>query len=386
MHTQCRMRPLVAASAACIALVAPLHAAPSPAGFAREVEISGPDLANNPLSLDRAVRRALVTHPALQPRYLERGIAPDALAQALTKVPGTLDIARDVLGPSTPGDTLRSAVLAAIAEAQSAWYTLAAAQAGRDAAEQARQAALAHAELAEAQAHAGNLAEPELLAARLAALQAETELAHAASALRAAQRTLNSQLGLPVTIEAGTTGLPPLPSRPVWLDDTTALLDFARRHASAFKQALRAEATAEAVQAPHITARTITLPLGHNTTLLADDGDRTRWPAAQLAAHTGLRELEDAVLAAQQQAAFAWRQAELAAARQPLQAAATRAALQRYNGMLAGVDTLLERKREQLAGRQDEVAARRDAWIALAYLQVQLGGTLPAPLVTGGQP
>ncbi|WP_148716609.1 hypothetical protein [Chitinolyticbacter meiyuanensis] len=388
MHTSSRMRPVLAASAACIALVAPVHAAPFPTGYARAVAADSARLAATPLTLDAAIRRALVAHPTLHLLYIARGIAPDALADTLTKQPSTLDVVRDVLGPLPAGDTLIPAVLAAVTDAQTAWYTLAAAQGGHDAAQQLQQAALASAELAEGQSDAGNLAEPELLAAQLAANHADAELGERLLQLQQARRMLATALDLPVTAALETTPMPALPGKPAWLGDGAALLALAHAGAPAFRLARQAESTAEARLSPRITSRAITLPLARSNVFTADDGERERWPTEQVAAHADLRALEDALIGAQQQAAQDWRQAELAAARQPLLAARTRATLQRYNGMLAGVDALLQAKQAQLAGKQDELQARRDTWIALAHLQALLGGQLPSsqPDQTGAQP
>lgn len=54
-----------------------------------------------------------------------------------------------------------------------------------------------------------------------------------------------------------------------------------------------------------------------------------------------------------------------------------------YNGMLIGVYELLADAREQVAAVQGHIAATRDFWLALADLQLAVGGRLPEEIRAG---
>ena len=300
-----------------------------------------------------------------------------------------------------------------LTEVRSAWIEAVAA--GQEAAleETVAEAASIAADLAERQVAAGTLSALDADRHRAVRDEAFLALERSRAAAAAARERLLRALGLfgkeaAILLPAE---LPPLPAAedPATSGEAavvTRRLDLERARVAVLEARLAAGLAADARLLPDLEAG-VHFEQDH-------DGDRSTGPGISVALPLSGREasLEAAALARARAAedllhALAVRvrseareaAAALSAARSaaalygeailPRRAAMVEEAQLRYNGMLIGVHELLAEKREELMARREGVEALRDYWLArLRFEEVLGGGTVPAaadvPAATAG--
>ena len=384
------------------------------------------------LSLDHARTIALLNNPDLQARMDGLGIAQADLVQAGLLTNPVLGVGigfpRGGGGTSTQFSLVQelvtlftrgrrkqvaalqlqadqaqvaSSALSLLAEVESSYRSVQAAQGLRDLDATLMDSAGAASELARRQYEAGNISELTYQTQASFAEQARLDLARAEAGLTDKKEALNRLLGLwgPDTTWKITEGLPELPHEEIPLNGLESLAIRQRLDL----QAAQAQATAyaEAASLAHKTRFTPTVDLGLRTEKDAE-GSRTLGPTlgvelpffdhgqgrtARLDALA--RQAQDRVTAE----AVAIR-SEVRTARERLRAARAIAEQYRdgilprrervvslaqdsYNGMLLGVYDLILAKQSQVAAYRDYLDAVRDYWSARADLARALGGALP---------
>ncbi|WP_018748489.1 hypothetical protein [Chitiniphilus shinanonensis] len=378
MHSVPHPRPWLAVWLLAAALT-PAVAAPTwPPGFAGRTEAAAPAIAAQALTLDAALRRGLVGDATLYPLYRAHDIAPDALGDALARLPEPLVLRRDVLGASTLGASaaFEQRLIDAARQIKLDWLALAQAEHAvahrRAAAEAGRAARL----LAEAQQAAGNLSVLAANATLRDAVEAEEALAEAEIALADAQDALAARLGLPLGAQPSTSGLPALPDRPDWLQPG-AIAAWAETHDPALRRAEHAAAQAAGRSAP-VTPRPVKLPLLAHPLAGADDAGRLSgldddWLEAADAAQASRRAIAGAARHVEQ----SWLTAQRMQESRRLAAQRSDEALKHYNGMLLGIYELLDAKRDAVQAEHDADDALGRFWGAAFQLEAALGGELP---------
>ncbi len=385
------------------------------------------------LSVDRAVRMALLNNRSLQATLQDIGIAsaeareavliPNPVFSGHARVPDAgqtnieLALAENVLDVLlTPlrqrvaqaefeAAKLRVAhdVLQLIADVKTASYTAQAAQETFILRQTVLQAAEAAATLAQRQYEAGNLRDFDLWNEQAAFHQAHLDLTRAELELKASRETLNQLLGFS-GVEATTwrmaTPLAELPAHDPALEHLEELalsqrLDMAaaRKEVESFGKSLTL-ASLGFIPSGSAAINTEKDPDGSRVTGPAWDigipilnwgqAQRARAKAKRRQAEHRLAALEVAVRS-QVRSAYAQlsTQREIAQRYQttliPLRQQIITSTQKHYNYMLLGVFQLLMVKQQAVSAQREYLEALRDYWIARADVEQAVGGRLPEP-------
>jgi cobalt-zinc-cadmium efflux system outer membrane protein len=342
----------------------------------------------HPITLDDAVRVALLNHPELIRAYRELGVTPaDVVRSGLFNAPEQgFNLRRDFLGlPVSDGQRparlpdrqrveIASMAAAVAAEVIDAYLALAALEAELPAMDQLVDADTAALELAAGQRKAGNLSAYKALPYKVA----YAEAVYARDLARVERENARLRLARLMGISAdalppGTAGLPALPDtlpasgelrRVAWLNRADALqADAALRRDNPFGN-----------PTANPEYRDV-LPLVSPSRILRTEA---RLPEAEIEVlevrHRVASEIGDAE--GRLRIAHA-RATKLDTLILPARAEMTEEALKHYNGMLIGVYELLEAKRSEIEKQREYYAAVRDFWVAYFDLERAVGGQLP---------
>ncbi len=390
----------------------------------REIAAAIAKLLRQPLSVDDAVRIAVVNHPGLQASYWEVGIAQADLVQASRLPNPALDFKRvnaagaigiertftvGLVGALTTPlaahlesrrfQQAKLAVGAAIerhiAATRRAWYEAVAAEQGVEYASQVEQAAGAAAELSARMVDAGNASKLDMSREQAFHADAGAALARAERDARACREKLARLLGLSSSQFQLPGHLPELPSTIAALADVEGMALAQRLDVQAAKA--DAEATAANLGLTRATRFVNVFDLGYvrNTGAGEPSGrgyDITLevplfdWGGAKVARSEAvymqsLNRLAQAAVDARSEAreAYADYQASYVLARRyrdeviPLRKKISQEVLLRYNGMLASTFELLADAREQANAVNATIDAQKEFWIAHATLEAALG-------------
>jgi outer membrane protein TolC len=378
-----------------------------------------------PLSVDNAVRVALLNNPGLQARYAELGIAEADLVQASRWSGPTLSFARlrrgdeiereasiffDVLGlisiplsTKAQGQRFEAAkhraaeeTLRLALDARKAWIGAVAAQQAELYLQDVKEAAEASADLARRMAEVGNW--PRLTQAREQAFYADAtaQLARARHAQVAARERLTRLLGL--WGEQTAFALPErLPEPPATVKESAELEAQAARQRLDVQAARREAASlAASLDLTKVTRYVNLIEVGALRNTETGQEDQRGWELelripifdfggarAARAEHLYMqgvnRTAETAVRARSEvrEAYGAYRTAfDLAGHYRdeivPLRKRISQEVLLRYNGMLSSVFELLADARDSVASVNAYLGAQRDFWLADADLQMAL--------------
>jgi cobalt-zinc-cadmium efflux system outer membrane protein len=388
------------------------------------------ELLRDELTLDHAVRVAVLNNRSLQATLGDLGIARADLLQAgLLKNPifsGHLRFPR----ASSPTDVefalahsvlnvffiplrrkvavaqfeqaklqVADAVLGLLTEVKRAYYTVQAAAQITAMRQTVLQAAEAAAELAARQYQAGNIRDFDLANEQAAHHQAQVELARSQADSTEAREALNRLLGLasePATTWRVAAGLPELPPADPARDglETLAMtqrLDLAagRREAAVLRSVLSVTrlnplaapevgVSSETEEGQRVTGPTWEAPIPVFDWGQADisrakvqlQQQEHRLAVLEVAVRSEIRILADR-LTVQRGIAERYREHVL-----PLRQQILTSSQRHYNSMLIGAFQLLQFKQEEIAARQEYIEAVRDYWIAHAELERAVGGTL----------
>ncbi|QJE02748.1 TolC family protein [Massilia forsythiae] len=389
-----------------------------------------------PLTMDGAVRVALINNPGLQATYWNVGIAQAELAQAsrlpnpalgFQRVSGqgeveierglNVNLAAVLTAPLAARlearrfDAVRREVGAAIErhalETRRAWIEAVAAQQSLDYARRVHAAAEASAELAARMRGAGNIAGLDLAREQAFQADAAAALARSGRQVTAAREKLTRLLGLwgQDTQYTLPERLPDLPDAPAELRDVERLALARRLDVQAAKA--DAEATAASLGLSRTTRFVNVLELGYagksersapsmrgyalSLELPLFDWGGARVARAEATYMQALQRVADTAVTARSEARESYldyRSAyDLAAHYRdsviPLRKRISHEVLLRYNGMLASTQALLADSREQAGAVNAYIDALRDFWSAQAALQAALGDRIDMP---GAQP
>lgn len=393
-----------------------------------------------PLTADAAVRIALLNNRSLQAEYEELGIAQADLVQAgllrnpsfgwsrqeggdITKTTWGLEfdfIGLLLRGPQSKVEKMRfehvrlrvaQAVLKHATETRKAWYEAVAFAQDASFMEKVADLASTEGELAERQRKAGNLSRRDAL--RQQAFTEETEIALASARQQAylARERLNRLMG----VWGEDTGwtlperLPELPDAQPAFDHIEAYglrqrldVQMAQKEAEAFAAGLGLTRSTRFINVFDLGVETekstgerrITGPTLRLELPIFDQG-QARISRQEAQYRQSEARLYAAAVDARSEMREAWQRtatAYLAAQRVrdrllPMRRQLVEQSTLHYNGMLIGVYELLADAREQVATVQNHIAATRDFWLALADLQLAVGGKLPQEIRAGaGQP
>lgn len=387
-----------------------------------------------PLTTDAAVRVALLNNRRLQAEYEELGVAQADLVQAgllrnpvfgwsrqeggdITKT--TWGVEFDFLGllllsPQKKLESMRfehvrlrvsQAVLKHALETRKAWFEAVAAEQAAGFMEQVASLASAEGELAERQRQAGNLSRRDTLRQQAFAEETAAQLAHSREAVFIARERLTRLMGV-WGEDAGwklPARLPELPAAPPAFDNIEAYglnqrLDvrMAQKEAEAMAAGLGLTRNTRFINVFNLGVETekttgerrITGPTLKLELPIFDQGQarvsrqeamyrqsEARLYALAVDARSEMRE-------AYQHTATAFATARHARDRLvPLRRQIVEESTLHYNGMLIGVYELLADAREQVAAVQNDIAATREFWTALADLQLAVGGKLPMEIL-----
>ncbi len=386
-----------------------------------------------PLNVDAAVQVALLNNRLLQAEYEELGVAQADLVQAgllrnpsfgwsrqeggsITKTNWGLEL--DFLGlllaaPRQRFENIRfehaklrvsQAVLRHALETRKAWYEALAAEQGAGFMAQVAELAVAEEDLGERQHKAGNLGRRDALRQKAFAAETTIALARARETAYAARERLNRLMGvwganadwkLPAR-------LPELPTAAPVFEDIESYglrqrldVQMAQKEAEALAAGLKLTRgtrfinvfdlgveTEKSTGEKRITGPAMTLELP-----IFDQGQariskqeaqyrqsEARLYALAVEARSEMRESYQRSVTAY---AMAKQQRDVLV---PLRRQIVEQSTLHYNGMLIGVYELLADARAQIDVVQGHIASTRDFWVALADLQMVLGGKLPAPV------
>lgn len=384
-----------------------------------------------PLTAEAAVQVALLNHRGLQAEYEELGVAQADLVQAgmlrnpvlgwsrqegggLTKT--VLGIEVDFLGillaaPQKRIEGIRfrhvklrvsQAVLRHAAETRKAWVEALAAEQSAGFLSQVKDLADAEAELGTRQRKAGNVSQRDWLRQQVFAAETGVELAQARQTAFSAREKLNRLMGL--SGEQIAWQLPPqLPEMPGQLPQYANLESYGIGQRLDIRQAqVEAEAFSAALGLTRDSRFIHVLDLGVETekntgekritgpTLKLElpvfDQGQARLSRQQALYRQSEQRLYEAAVNARSEIREAWQRATTAHATAqhvrevlvPLRRKIVEESTLHYNGMLIGVYELLIDAREQVNAVRKEIDAGRDYWVALADLQLAVGGKLPA--------
>ena len=399
------------------------------AAASREVTREVDALLKAPLSMDAAVRIALLAHPGLQATYWEVGVSQADLAQAtrlrnpgfgFSRISGhgereiERSVGFDLAGLLTMplrqrmearrADAARLTVAAAIEahalETRKAWVEAVAAGQALAYARQVNAAADAGAELMGRMTKAGNASALDLAREQAVHAQSAAEVMRAARTLDGARERLTRHLGLWGT-QAGYTlpeRLPDLPAAPRELARIEALALERRLDVQAARAA--AQHTAADLGLTRTTRFVNVLDLGyHNKSQTGADRANGYeiglelplfdWGGARVARAEALymqaaHRVADAAVKARSEAreSYLGYRASHDLARHyrdeviPLRKKIADETLLRYNGMLASPFELLADSREQAQAVSGYIDALKEFWLADAALEGALGGRL----------
>lgn len=404
-----------------------------------EAERRVAEILARPLTVDGAVQVALLNNRLLQAEYEELGVAQADLVQAgllrnpsfgwsrqeggdITKTVWGIEL--DFLGLllASPHKRLEGmrfehtklrvaqAVLRHALETRKAWYEAQAAEQGAGFMAQVADLAAAEAELGERQRQAGNLSRRDALRQQAFTAENAAALARAREMAFAARERLNRLMGV-WGEHAGwklPARLPELPAGRMQYADIEAYglrqrldLQMAQKEAEALAAGLKLTRdtrfinvfdlgveTESATGERRITGPTLKLELP-----IFDQGQarvskqeamyrqsEARLYALAVDARSQIRESYQRAVTAY---ATAQQQRDVVV---PLRRQIVEQSTLHYNGMLIGVYELLADARAQIDAVQGHIAATRDFWLALADLQMALGGKLPQPMVAAPVP
>ena len=387
-----------------------------------------------PLTVDAAVRVALLNNRRLQAEYEELGVAQADVVQAgLLKNPvfgwsrqeggdiakTTWGVEFDFLGlllrsPQKRLENVRlehtrlrvsQAVLKHALETRKAWFEAAAAEQAAGFMEKVADLASAEGELAERQRKAGNLSRRDTLRQQAFAEETAVQLARSRETAFVARERLTRLMGV-WDEDAGwklPARLPELPTAPPAIDNIEAYglkqrLDvrMAQKEAETMAAGLGLTRNTRFINVFNLGVETekttgerrITGPTLRLELPIFDQGQarvsrqeavyrqsEARLYALAVDARSEMRE-------AYQRTATAYATARHARDRlMPLRRQIVEESTLHYNGMLIGVYELLADAREQVAAVQNHIAATRDFWTALADLQLAVGGKLPMEIL-----
>lgn len=342
-----------------------------------------------PITLDDAVRVALLHNPDLIGAYRELGVTPADLVRSglFGKTPAPFNVRRDFLGlpvadgaaPARLPDEHRLAIaeraIAVAADVVDAYLALAALEASLPAMDQRVEADSAAWELAAGQRKAGTLSAYKALPYKVEHAEAVYERDLERVERDNARLRLARLMGVPAErLPAATAGLPTLPD---------ALPDAAELRRAAWlnrADARRAEAALKAENPFGTPARNPeyadVLPLVSPARVLRTEA---RVPKAEIEVLEVRQRIAAEIGDAEARLRTAHAKAvKLQALVLPAKAELVDEALKHYNGMLIGVYELLDAKRGELAKQREYFAAVRDFWVAYFDLERAAGGTLPA--------
>ncbi|HSO07858.1 MAG TPA: hypothetical protein VLW45_11500 [Pelomicrobium sp.] len=353
-----------------------------------------------PLTLDDAVRVALLKNPDMIRAYRQLGVAPaDLVRSGLFAAPGeAFNLRRDFLGlpysegpaPARLPDQQRVAIAdraaAVAAEVADAYLELAAIEATLPALEQLVEADTAALELADGQRRAGNLSAYKALPYKVE----HAEAVFARDLARVSQENgrvrLARLMGVSAdALPASTAGLPKLPETLPASRELQQVAWLNRADARTADAALRAE-NPFGTPARNPEYRDV-LPLVAPGRVLRTEA---RLPEAEI----DVLEVRHRIAAEVGDAEGRLRMAHAKATKLntlilPVRAELTDEAIKHYNGMLIGVYELLEAKREEIEKQAEYHEAVRDFWKAYFDLERAIGGQMPqaaALRVTYGTP
>ncbi|GAB3458499.1 TolC family protein [Massilia terrae] len=438
---------LVAAALAGCASVAPDHGfgdverqAQARTGYAprlaqnddakRDIAETVSKLLQQPLSVNDAVRIAVINNPGLQASFWDVGIAQADLAQAGRLPNPALDFKRvnagggvgiertftvNLIGALTMPlasrlesrrfQQVKLAVGAEIerkvAETRRAWYEAVAAEQSVEYAKQVEQAADASAELSERMVKAGNASKLDL--AREQAFHAESSaaLARTEREARATREKLARLLGLASSRFQLPERLPGLPSSTAELADIERIALDQRLDVQAARS--DAEATAANLGLTRTTRFINVLDLGYVRNTGANepagrgyevtlelplfDWGGARVARAEAVYMQSVNKVAQTAVDARSEAreAYANYQSSYVLAKRyrdeviPLRKKISQEVLLRYNGMLASTFELLADAREQASAVNAYIDAQKEYWIAHATLEAALGTRVANP-------
>lgn len=383
------------------------------------------------LTAEAAVQVALLNHRGLQAEYEELGVAQADLVQAgLLRKPvlgwsrqeggglikTVLGVEVDFLGILLAASQKRiedirfrhvklrvsQAVLRHAAETRKAWVDALAAEQSAGFLAQVKELADAEAELGARQRKAGNVGQRDWLRQQAFAAETGVELAQARQTAFAARERLNRLMGL--SGEQVAWQLPSrLPEMPGKLPQYADLESYGIAQRLDVRQAqVEAEAFSAVLGLTRDSRFIHVLDLGVETekntgekritgpTLKLElpifDQGQARLSRQQALYRQSEQRLYEAAVNARSEIREAWQRTATAHATAqhvreilvPLRRKIVEESTLHYNGMLIGVYDLLADAREQVNAVQKEIDAGRDYWVALADLQLAVGGKLPA--------
>lgn len=385
-----------------------------------------------PLTQDAAVKVTLLNNRGLQAEYEELGIAQADLVQAgllrnpafgwsrmegggITKTNWGLEF--DFLGllllaPHKKLESLRfehaklrvtQAVAAKAAETRKAWAEALAAEQSTRFLQQVKEVVETETELFRRQHQAGNVNARDLKRQQAFAVETGLELSFAQDAALAARERLHRLMGLGQDMPVWS--LPErLPEVPAALPDFSGLqqhglarrldLQLLQKEAEALAAALKITRDSRLINVFDLGVETekstgekrITGPTLKIELPIFDQGQarvsaqeaRYRQSEARLAEATVNAWSE--IREAQHRTEHAYARVKLAKEQLvPLRSQIVEESTLHYNGMLIGVYDVLADARAQVSAVQAEIAALRDFWMAMADLQMAVGGGLELP-------
>jgi outer membrane protein TolC len=402
----------------------------------RAVDAEVKAMLQQPLSAGTAVQVALLHNRHLQAEYEELGVAQAEVVQAgllrnpvfgwgrqegggITKTTWGIEfdfIGLLLQGPQKRLDNLRfehaklrvsHAVLKHATETRKAWYEAVASAQDASFMEKVAELASAEGELAQRQRKAGNLSRRDTLRQQAFAEETRAALARARESAHASRERLNRLMGvwgedlawkLPER-------LPDIPATQPQFDNIEAYglrhrldVQMAQKEAQALASGLGLTRSSRFINVFDLGVETekttgerrITGPTLRLELPIFDQG-QARISRQEAQYRQSEARLYGAAVDARSEMREAWQRATTAYltaqhARDrllPLRRQIVEESTLHYNGMLIGVYELLADAREQVAAVQNHIAATRDFWMALADLQLAVGGKLPQALREG---
>lgn len=410
-------------------------------GAAEDAEVDGrvKQLLAQPLSADAAVQVGLLNNRALQAEYEELGVVQADVVQAgllhnpifgwsrqegggITKT--VMGVEFDFLGilltaPQKRIEDIRfkhtklrvaQAVLRHAADTRKAWAEALAAEQSAVFLQQVKDLAEAEAELGKRQNKAGNLSVRDLLRQQAFAAETGVELAQSRQTAFSARERLNRLMG--VWGEQIAWQFPPrLPEVPAQMPQYANLeaygvgqrLDLrqVQAEAEAFSAALGLTRNSRLINVLDLGVETekntgekrITGPTLRLELPIFDQG-QARVSKQEALYRQSEQRLYETAVNARSEIRDAWQRATTAHTAAlhvrdvlvPLRRRIVEQSMLHYNGMLIGVYELLADAREQVNAVQTGIAATREYWMALADLQLAVGGKLPTAEITSVEP
>ena len=374
---------LWAAGGACVLAAAPDY--PPLARFDAAAQAAVQARLQQPIDAERAAQLALLQHPSARLALLELGSTPNALLAVGLLDPTRFDAWQVLASANTRLDSGRSSQLVELQviahTAQQAWVEAAAAQALLPLLDQAQTAHQAQVELARSRRAAGTLARLDEAETNAEAAEAELAVQDGHAAAQIALSHLRLALGLPL---GSSLQLSPLAAPPHAAPELAGLLAQARLQNHALRQALGEARRVPDSEQNALQQRPLSLPLLDGRNAL---GHRDNQLAARLKAERSILQAEAELSERRSRYLQALQRWQLLQDRiLPERRTARSEMLKHYNGMLRGVDALLESSQAELTAQQQLIEAQRDAWLAWLALEQSVGGRLPVPAPTDAAP